>query len=53
MSADEFAKFFKQQAETVRAATATASSLLTASNAPSFVNHWSHVQPEEIVKLIS
>ena len=53
LSADEFAKFFKQKVETVRAATATALSLPTASTASSFVDHWSRVQPDEVVKLIS
>ena len=52
LSAEEFAKFFKQKVETVRAATATALSLPTASTASSFVDHWSRVQPDEVVKLI-
>jgi hypothetical protein len=53
LSVNEFAKFLNKKIETVRADTATASSLLTASTASSFVDHWSHVPPNEAVKLIS
>jgi hypothetical protein len=49
LSAYELATLFKHEVETVRAASATALSLPTASTASSFVDHWSHVQPTKLL----
>jgi len=54
LSANGFALFFQQKVEAVRAATASTSPpAATASTATVFINSWTEVQPDEVVRLIS
>jgi len=54
LSADEFAQFFQQKVEDVRATTAsTPSPASAASTATELINSWTQVQPDEVVRLIS
>ena len=53
LSADEFAKFFQQKVEKVRAATASVPPPQLTGTVAHLLDSWTPVQPEEIVKLIS